>query len=87
MARHIDISRKIVVKPGDKFKWVIDIHCRDGSVMKEGSVLEVLEKTASMPYGEIGPNGYNLLCRAVNGTTVWSTLEHCIDRGLLEKVK
>jgi hypothetical protein len=72
-------------QPGESYIWQRDVWCRDGNTMKAGSRLEILEVTTETPYDEIGPYGYNLVCMTCNGVTVWSTVELCVDRGLLVK--
>lgn len=87
MPRKIEIPVPIVVERGDVYVWQDDIHCRDGSIMKAGSLVRVIHATQSTPYDEIGPNDCNWVCEADNGTTIWATLEACIARGLLVKLE
>ena len=40
----------------------------------------------AMGHGEVGPRGHNWICRTQFDVSVWTTLEHCIERGVLRKV-
>lgn len=80
-----DRGSSILVEPGDTYELLISMSCRDKSIIKKGSCILVLEQTNLTPYDEVGPHGYNWICYATNGKTIWSTLEHCIERGLLGK--
>jgi len=77
---------KPVVESGDVYEFQVQVLTRGGFVFKIGSKLRVMDRTNSTPHGEIGPYGYNWICDADNGTTVWATLEQCIERDLLRKI-
>lgn len=72
------------MQPGDIFQFQYNVDCRDGSRLRQDSLLIVLNKTYETPYNEIGPYGYNLICKADNGITTWATAESCWERGLLK---
>lgn len=76
----------IVVEEGDTYEWLHDVGTRSGTTMTRGSTIKVVAATQWTPHDEIGPTGCNWLCDAVNGRSVWATLEHCIARRLLKKV-
>lgn len=75
------------VKAGDVYEFTRDVYARSGHIFEEGDTLHVIEATGQTPYGEIGPDGVNWKVDAGNGYTVWATLEQCISRGLLVKIR
>lgn len=82
-----NVANIVPVKPGDKYEWTCDVHCRSGAIQEEGSIIEVLDSTRKCSYGEISESGYNWVCRTADGlVSEWATLESCISRGLLRKV-
>jgi hypothetical protein len=80
-------STHIFVAPGDVYEWIVPCSTRAGHVIPVGERLYVLARTSDTPYNEIGPRGHNWLCRTSYGDTVWATLEQCLDRGLLYRVR
>ena len=68
------------------WQFTQNVTCRSGVPKLEGSLLYVLRSTTFAPFGEIGPHDVNWACLTDDGVTVWSTLESCIQRGLLELV-
>ena len=75
------------VQAGDVYEFTNDVWLRSGHIAEEGDRLHVIEPTGQVPFGEIGPDGVNWKVDAGNGFTVWATLEQCISRGLLRKVR
>lgn len=76
--------RPVEILPGQIYVWKCNVSCRDGSLLPAGSEVQVISITQDAPYGEIMERGYNLICKAANGTTVWATLEQCLSRDMLE---
>jgi hypothetical protein len=81
------------VKPGEVYKVVVSgVSCRSGFTHNRDELLVVCEKTNDFPpkgpYGEVevGPYGYNWYVQTMHDYSVWSTLESCIERGMLKKV-
>lgn len=76
-----------IVRPGDRYKVVAaKIICRSGYTHLHGEILDVVQQTVETPYDEVGPYGYNWRVHTKHDYSVWSTLESCIERGLLQKV-
>ena len=80
-------AKVIQVHAGQVYEFVRDVSCRSGFVHPGGSFLHVVDSTKATPHGEIGPCGHNWVCKTQYDVSVWATLEHCIERGLLRKVK
>lgn len=78
--------KEVPVAEGDTYAWTANVLCRDKSTMLKGSLLIVHRRTSYNPHNEIGPKGFNWICFASNGPTVWAMLESCIYRGLLQKI-
>ena len=77
---------RIKVAPGDTYEFTADISTRAGHIHPKGSRLFVHDPTTDSPNDEIGPRGMNWYCRTQFGISIWTTLEHCIERGVLRKV-
>ena len=75
------------VSEGSVWEWQTFVLARTGHVFKKGERAEIIEKTGMTPFGEIMERGYNLLVHTSNGTTVWSSFEQCVSRGLLKRIR
>lgn len=76
------------VQYGDKYEWMMTVGCRSGATQEAGTIIEVLDSTRRCTWGEISESGWNWICRTADGlVSEWSTLEACISRGTLRKVK
>jgi hypothetical protein len=80
-------AKTVNVSEGDTYEFLDNVSTRAGHVHPKGSMLFVHDRTRSTPHDEIGPRGYNWICRTQFGISVWATLEHCIERGLLKKLE
>lgn len=78
--------RKVVVHEGDVYEFLYNVTSRDGNIHPVGSRLYVHNRTQDAPHGEINESGTNWYCCTSFGISVWATLEHCIARGLFQKV-
>jgi hypothetical protein len=78
--------QKIIVNDGDVYQFVVPVSIRAGVNYLTGDLLLVQKFTKETPYGELGPNGINWVCTTRFNTSVWSTLESCIERGMLKKI-
>lgn len=76
---------RVEVKPGDVYEFAHDVVTRGGHVHLKGARLTVDDFTTKTPHGELGPDLRNWVCTTVHGTSVWATLEQCIERSLLVK--
>lgn len=80
------------VRAGDIYEVMANpgLSCRTGRVLHRGSRLYVIQRTRDvpMPSNEISASTWNWLVRESVGdhVTVWSSLEQCIQRGVLRKV-
>jgi len=81
-----NVGRTVDVCEGDIYEFVHDLSTRAGHTHKQGSRLELIEKTKEMPHGEIGEAGYNWRCRTDHGESIWATFEQCVVRGLFRRV-
>jgi hypothetical protein len=79
-------AEKIQVKSGQVYIFIKEMHSRDGNVHPKDSRLHVHDSTTDAPFDEVGPNDLNWYCRTQFGVSIWSTLEHCIERGILKLV-
>lgn len=77
---------KIMVHTGDVYQFQMPVSTRAGVTYNHGDLLLVQKQTKDTPHGEIGPYGYNWLCVTHANTTVWATLESCIERGYLRRI-
>ncbi len=75
------------VRSGDWYVFERDLLTRGGDIIPKGSMLEVIEPTGQIPYGDVGPMGHNWLCVASNGRTIWATLEWCISADIVSFVQ
>ena len=82
----VDSPKRINVRVGDVYQFIIGASTRAGHNHLPGHLLVVTKRTKETPYGEIGPRGYNWCCLTQHSTSVWSTLESCIERGMLRLV-
>jgi hypothetical protein len=76
-----DESREVQVKPGQVYRWKLDVWTRAGHRLSKGSLIEVLDFTTKTPHGEISQSGRNWVCRDEVKTSVWATLEALISDG------
>lgn len=83
VSERIEVPPGYEMSPGEIYELQSNLHCRDGNILPAASLLIVLHKSQETPYGEVGPYGYNLICKSANGITTWSTAESCFHRGLL----
>ena len=74
------------VLPGSMWIWQADMRTRSGLVIRAGMMATVTARTPETPHGEVMERGYNLIVTTGGGTTVWSTFEQCISRGMLKPV-
>lgn len=79
-------ERTVCVSEGETYVFQESVSTRAGFVHPKGSLLFVHDRTGHVPHGEIGPRGHNWLCRTQFDISVWATLEHCIERGLLKRL-
>jgi hypothetical protein len=79
-------ERAVRVEEGDAYVFQDDVSTRAGFVHPKGSLLFVHDRTGSAPHDEVGPRGHNWICRTQFDVSVWATLEHCIERGLLKRL-
>jgi hypothetical protein len=82
---HPRSADRIEIQEGDVYEFLCPVSTRAGHVHMTGELLHVHDRTGQTPFGEIGPQGHNWICRTRHGLSVWTTLEHCIERGLLRK--
>jgi hypothetical protein len=82
----INSPKKIQIRSGDLFQFTHDVSTRAGYVHPRGSLLYVHQMTHDKPHGEVGPRGFNWVCRTQFDVSIWATLESSIERGLLVKV-
>lgn len=83
----IETNNAIKVEAGDVYEvMVTGLYCRNGLAHRLGDILHVLKATHEVPYGEIGPNGCNWVVSSKYDTSIWSTLESCIERCVLKLV-
>ncbi len=80
-------ATRIVVQPGSVYRFCSNMSTRAGHTHLAGSEIHVLYHTKAIPYKEVGPNGYNLMCRTLFGRSCWSTLELNVERGMVEFVR
>lgn len=78
--------KNISVRTGDVYQFATSVSTRAGHYFEVGDLLVVQFRTQGAPYGEIGPRGYNWQCLTRYSSSVWSTLESSIERGLLKLV-
>lgn len=81
-----DSPDRIEVEAGEVYMFTYPISTRAGHNYDRGDLLFVHRQTTDSPFNEVGPRGFNWHCRTRFGVSVWSTLESCIERGLLTKV-
>lgn len=67
------------IKAGLELVWLRDCGTRTGFVIPRGSPLRVVKKVKD-PYKD-GLDGW--MVETANGTTAWTSLDGCIERGLL----
>ena len=79
-------ERRVRVSEGDVYEFVGGCSTRSGLIHPRGALLFVHDRTGSAPHGEVGPRGHNWICRTQLDVSVWATLEHCIERGVLRRV-
>lgn len=79
-------AQRIKIHSGQVYEFVQEIRCRNGDIHPAGSRLHVHDSTIEAPFDEIGPNGVNWICRTKFGITIWSTLEHCIERKVIKRL-
>lgn len=82
----VNSPKNIHPRSGDVYQFAQNVSTRAGHNHLIDTLLYVHEMTHEKPHGEVGPRGFNWLCRTYYGVSVWSTLESCIERGLLVKV-
>ncbi len=80
-------AESIYPQAGEVYQFEMPVSTRAGHYFMPGDLLYIHEATEETPYGEIGPRGMNWICRTRFGVSVWSTLESCIERGLLSRVE
>jgi hypothetical protein len=71
------------IRKGLRLVWLQPCRTRTGFVIPEGSKLRVLQAVTD-PYDD-GEDGW--MVEAANGTTAWTSLDGCIERGLLAEDK
>lgn len=74
------------VKLGQSYVWLRDITCRDGSILKKGTIATVVGMTFEPFKGELDVCDFNWIIAASNGTNTWSTFEGCVTRKMCELV-
>lgn len=79
-------ERTIHVEEGDVYEFLLNVGTRAGFTHLAGSRIFVVRKTREAPHNEVGPRGCNWVCQTIHDTSVWATLEHCIERGLLHRI-
>lgn len=77
----------ILPKEGETYEFLDNVSTRAGHVHPKGSLLFICDRTGMTPHFEVGPRGYNWVCRTQFSVSVWATLEHCIERKLLRKLE
>jgi len=75
------------VEPGHTYEFLFGMSTRAGHVHERGSLLHVEDRTTRTPHGEISESGSNWVCRTQHGTSVWATLEQCLSRGMLKRLR
>lgn len=78
--------KKISVRTGDVYQFTTGVSTRAGHNHYPDTLLVVQARITGAPHGEIGPRGYNWQCISQYGSSVWATLESCIERGMLKLV-
>lgn len=76
-----------VVAPNDLYEFIKPCITRTNQLNPVGSLLFVIKSTLDTPYNEISVSGYNWICSTQFGISCWATLENCISRAILLKVK
>jgi hypothetical protein len=71
---------------GDVYEWTHSGSTLGGHEYKIGDRMTVLERTGHVPHQRVSELG-NLLVRGPHGTSVWTSLEHCIAVGSLKLVE
>jgi hypothetical protein len=79
-------AQTIRPEAGEVYQFMHDCSTRAGHIHPRGSLLYLEYKTTETPFDEIGPEGYNWMCRNSFGRSIWSTVESCIERKILKRV-
>jgi hypothetical protein len=80
-------NEPVTVQPDFIYEFVCDMSARSGVTHKNGDTIKVIEATQATPHNEIGISGCNWICETKHGRSVWSSLEHCISRGMIRRLK
>lgn len=72
------------LKCGEVLTFAVDCHSPVMFLFKTGQTLKLIEPTGQAPHG-VRSSITNWLCEGPNGVTVWSSIYHCLETGILRR--